>query len=132
MASQHGCFFGRMNVNCDKVKLLSRNFKKLMEYNSFYLEFLETVRHPAASLFVGYIGPFHFDNSLLLKVLFDLFHNTHHVFLSGHVVHVCRVIWVVSVTQRVPDRAVYLSVNHRGGLTGLHGQQLVGVTQFLV
>ena len=27
---------------------------------------------------------------------------------------------------------MYLAVNHLGGLTGLHGQQLVGVTQFLV
>ena len=115
-----------MNGNCDKVKLLSRNFKKIMEYHSFYLELLETVGHPAASLFVGYIGPFHFDHSFLLIVLFDPFHKTHHVFLSGHVVHVRRVSWVVSVMQRLPDRAVYLAVNHLGGLTGLHGQQLVG------
>ena len=45
-------------------------FRKLMEYNSFCFDFLETVRHPAASIFVGYIGPFHFDNGLLLKVFF--------------------------------------------------------------
>ena len=50
----------------------------------------------------------------------------------GLVVHHPRVVWVVTVTQRVHDRVVYLPVHLAGGRAGLHGQELVGVAEFLI
>ena len=75
-----------------------------MEYNYFYFEFLETVRHPAASLFVGYIGTFHFDNSLPLKVFFNPAHKTHNVF--------CRVLSFMFLGSfgSLPSSSKYLTV----------------------
>ena len=76
-----------------------------MDLNPFVLS-LETVRRTAARLFFRHIKGDHFLQSFLLIVLFDPFHKTHHVLVSGQVVHIRWVSRVVSVTQQVP-----LSVN---------------------